>query len=172
MGGAGLNVLLNGTSSYQDDRLVSHQYFPALGIQPQWGRGFSAEEDGATAAPVVVLNERFVRQLGLEPAAMVGREIALGGRAHTIVGVLAAAHTRPSDPDIYRPLARDARGGGQNLSVLCRLAEGASAAGLNGELAGLLEEARRRRLADSTAHHCLQRHHSATSGSTEGFARS
>jgi putative ABC transport system permease protein len=151
VGGAGLNVLLNGSSSYRDDRLVSHQYFSALGIQPQWGRSFSAEEDGAAAAPIVVLNERFVRQLGLEPPAMVGRDIALGGHTHTIVGVLSAAQVRPSDPDIYRPLARDARGGGQNLSVLCRLAEGASAAGLNGELAGLLEEARRQRLAGSTA---------------------
>ncbi len=94
VGGAGLNVLLNGTSSYQDDRLVSHQYFPALGIQPQWGRSFSPEEDGATAAPVVVLNERLVRALGLEPAAMVGRDIALGGRTHTIVGVLSAAQVR------------------------------------------------------------------------------
>ena len=140
-----MNVLLNGTSSYQDDRLVSHQYFDALGVQPQWGRGFSADEDGAVPAPVVVLNERFVRDQGLEPAAMVGRDIELGGRAHTIVGVLSAAHTRPSDADIYRPLGRDARGSGQNLSCVCRLAEGVVAGRTQrASSPGLLDEARRR----------------------------
>jgi predicted permease len=161
VGGAGLNVVLDGKSGYQDDRLVSSQYFDALGIQPQWGRGFLPEEDAAVAAPVVVLSERFVRGFGLEPPAVVGREIALGGRTHTIVGVLSAAHTRPSDPDIYRPLARDARGGGQNLNVLCRLGEGASLAALNAELSGLLEEARRERLATSnttTAYGAIARH--------------
>src|SRR5262245_22512588 len=59
VGGAGLNVSLNGTSSYQDDELVSHEYLSALGIQPQWGRAFTADEDAPTPAPVVMLNERF-----------------------------------------------------------------------------------------------------------------
>ena len=74
-GGPGLNVLINGRSSYQDDRLVSHQYFEVIGVQPQWGRGFTAEEDAPKPAPVVVLNERFVRRMNLEPAALVGSDI-------------------------------------------------------------------------------------------------
>lgn len=146
-GGSGLNVVLNGVSSYEDDRLVSHQYFDAVGVPPLWGRGFTAAEDASTPAPVVVLSERFVRRQALDPAAIVGRDIELGGRAHTIVGVFPAAHERPSDPDIYRPLGRDARGGGQNLSLVCRRPPGTSAAALNAELAGLLEDARRERLA-------------------------
>jgi predicted permease len=146
VGGSGLNVRLNGVTSYQSDRLVSQHFFPALGIAPQWGRGFTAEDDTDVPAPVVVLNERFVRELGVDPGSLVGQDIELAGRMHTIIGILSAAHTRPSDADIFRPLGRDARGGGQNLTALCRLASGASAAALNAELGGLVEEGRRQKL--------------------------
>jgi len=144
--GSGLNVSLNGTASYQHDRLISHQYFDALGIRPAWGRGFTAEDDVPMPPPVVILNERFVREAGIDPASVVGNDIHLGGRAHTVMGVIAAAHTRPFDADIYRPLGADARGGGQNLEVLCRLSGSSSFVSLNSELGGLLEEARRERL--------------------------
>src|SRR5688572_22252611 len=55
VGGSGLNVALNGITSYQDDRLVSHHYFDVLGIAPRWGRGFTRDEDADVASPVVVL---------------------------------------------------------------------------------------------------------------------
>ena len=159
--GSGLNVELNGTTSYSEDRLVSHHYFTVLGVQPAWGRGFSAADDVATPLPVVVLNERFVRRMNLDPAAVVGRDIRLAGRSYTVIGVLAAQHTRPFDPDIYRPLGNDSRGGGQNLDVTCRLAAGATPAALNAELAGLTEDARRARLIgdrETVAYSAINRH--------------
>lgn len=145
--GSGLNVLVNGVSSYRDDRLVSHQYFEALGVQPQWGRGFTVQEDADVPAAVVVLSEAFVRELGMDPPAIVGRTIDIAGRNTTVVGVFAAASSLPSDPDIYRPLGRDPRGGGQNLTDVCRLAAGSSLVALNTELQSLLDEARRQNLA-------------------------
>jgi predicted permease len=147
VGGSGLNAVFQGMSSYRDDRLVSHQYFDALAIQPRWGRGFTRADDTDAPARVVVLNERFARELNLEPAAIVGQEIELAGLRHTITGVIAASHTLPSDPDVYRPLGRDPRGVGENLVAICRLEAGASVASLNAELQGLLEAARRERLA-------------------------
>ena len=148
VGGSGLNVSLDGRVSHQDDRLVSRGYFEALGVTPTWGRVFSLEEDVDTPPPVVILNERFVRRQGFDPAAIVGRQMDLGGRAHTIIGVLAERHTRPSDADIYRPLGNDRRGGGQNLEVLCRLTESSTVAALDAELAGLTDAAREARLAN------------------------
>jgi predicted permease len=159
--GPGLNVMLAGGSSYQEDRLVSHEYFDVIGAPPRWGRGFTADEDAPVPAPVVILNERFARRVNLDPAAVIGRDIELAGRPYTIVGVTAAAHTLPSDPDIYRPLGQDPRGGGQNLSVVCRLRADASLSALNQELRGLLEEGRRRNLfrAQSTvSYSALTRH--------------
>ena len=144
--GSGVNVSINGTTSYQQDALVSTEYFDALGVAATWGRTFTKQEDAATPSPVVVLNERFVRAQSLEPAALVGGAIELGGRRHTVVGVLAMQHTRPSDADIYKPLGRDPRGNGTNLSAICRLDAAASLAELNAELSALLDEAKRQRL--------------------------
>jgi predicted permease len=144
--GSGLNVALGDTVSYQDDRLVSHEYFDTLGIRPTWGRAFTVEEDAKVPAPVVILNERFVRQQKMDPAAAVGQQIQLGGATHSVIGVVAARHLRPFDADIYRPLGLDGRGGGQNLEVVCRLTGSANAVALNTELAGLVGEARTARL--------------------------
>jgi predicted permease len=159
--GSGVNVALSGITSYQQDVLVSANYFDALGVTPRWGRAFTREEDTATPAPVVVLNERFVRRAGLAPDAMVGATIVLGARPYTVVGVLAADHTRPLDADVYKPLGRDARGGGTNLSTVCRLQSGSSIDALNAELAALREEAQRQRLfnADSPLSYVAQSRH-------------
>lgn len=159
--GSGMNVTLDGVTSYQQDRLVSHQYFDAISIQPTWGRAFTAADDAPEPAPVVILNERFVRLQNRDPGAVVGQSIELGGRTHTVIGVISARHTRPSDPDIYRPLGRDARGGGTNLEMICRLPESATATTLNAELAGLLDEARRQRLFSeraTTGYSAMPRH--------------
>ena len=144
--GSGVNASLDGTTSYQQDVLVSAEYFEALGITARWGRTFTKQEDAAQPTPVVVLNERFVRAQSLDPTALVGSPIELGGRRHTVIGVLAMEHTRPSDADIFKPLGRDPRGNGANLSAICRLNGGVSAAALNTELAALLDEAKRQRL--------------------------
>ena len=148
--GSGLNVMMNGAVSHQQDLLVSRGYFDALGVQPTWGRAFTVEEDADMPPPVVILNERFLRRERIEPASIVGQEIQLGGSTYTVAGVMAAHHTRPFDPEIYRPLGADRRGGGQNLEVLCRLSESSSAATLDGELSNLTEEARRHRLIAET----------------------
>jgi predicted permease len=142
VGGSGMNVIIEGVASHEQDRLVSRDYFDVLGVRPTWGRAFTLDEDVAQPPPVVVLNERFLQRHGIAPDAIVGRPIQLGGQTYTVVGVLAARHTRPDDPEIYRPLGADRRGGGQNLEMLCRLAPGASAAALNTELSGLTEAAR------------------------------
>jgi predicted permease len=144
--GSGMNVVLEGTVSHQEDRLVSRGYFEALGIAPAWGRSFTVDEDADQPPPVVILNERFLQRQRLDPAAIVGREIQLAGRGHTVVGVLAARHTRPSDAAIYRPLGADPRGGGQNLQVVCRLTAGGTAVSLETELAALTDAARQNRL--------------------------
>ena len=80
-----------------------------------------------------------------------------------MVGVVAAADSLPSDPDIYRPLGRDPRGMGQNLSNVCRLVSGASLVALTTELQGLLDEARRQKLASertTVPYSALTRHES------------
>jgi predicted permease len=67
---------------------VSQNFFPVLGVQPQRGRNFLAEEDRSGGAPVVLISAGlWQRQFNRAPDA-VGRTLALNNIPHTIVGIL------------------------------------------------------------------------------------
>jgi len=56
-----------------------------LGVSPVLGRPFAADDVGR---PVAILSHAFWRgKLGADPN-VIGREIVLGGRSHTVIGVL------------------------------------------------------------------------------------
>jgi len=79
-----------------DVRLVTPRYFAALGIPLRMGRVFT-DQDGATTAPVVVIDENLARQYwpGENP---IGRRMRNGGPRDpwaTIIGVV--GHVRHSD---------------------------------------------------------------------------
>ncbi|HZR26544.1 MAG TPA: ABC transporter permease [Vicinamibacterales bacterium] len=70
---------------------VTWNYFNVLGVTPEAGRVFRADEDVENAAPVAIVTDSFVqRKFGGNPAALVGRSVTIEGRATTIVGVLPA----------------------------------------------------------------------------------
>ena len=67
---------------------VTYSMFETLGIDMPLGRGFTADEDTAGAEAVVVISDRFWKEhLGQDPEVL-GRTLSLGGREHTIIGVL------------------------------------------------------------------------------------
>jgi predicted permease len=68
--------------------LVEHTYFNLLGVAPQLGRTFTADETHAPGSePLAVLGYGFwVSRFGGDPS-VVGRAIGLNGVPHTIVGV-------------------------------------------------------------------------------------
>ncbi|HEU4994916.1 MAG TPA: ADOP family duplicated permease [Gemmatimonadaceae bacterium] len=68
--------------------LVNGDYFPMLGLRAQMGRLLGATDDVADGAhPVVVLSDNYWRgAFGGDPG-VVGKDMRLGGRAYTIVGV-------------------------------------------------------------------------------------
>ncbi|HKG92464.1 MAG TPA: ABC transporter permease, partial [Gemmatimonadaceae bacterium] len=67
-------------------RVVSPRYFETLGIPLLGGRTFTATEDSA-AGGVVVINRALARE-GFGDRDPVGREITVGGRPMTVVGVV------------------------------------------------------------------------------------
>jgi macrolide transport system ATP-binding/permease protein len=73
---------------------VSGNYFDVLGIQPQKGRAFSADEDLVPARnPVVVISHAlWQRQFDADPD-LVGRTVAINGQALTVVGIAPAQYT-------------------------------------------------------------------------------
>jgi len=89
--------------------LVSANFFSILGIEPALGRGFLRDEDqGTTAAPVVVLSHAMWQQrLGSDPA-IVGKSLTLNGNSYTVVGVAPAAFNGlivGFSPDVWTPMS-------------------------------------------------------------------
>ncbi len=82
----------NLTGSGEPERLraemVSADFFPILAVKPVLGRLFSAQDDHAGAAPVVLLSEGlWRRRFGASPQ-IIGQAISLNGVAYTVVGII------------------------------------------------------------------------------------
>jgi putative ABC transport system permease protein len=69
--------------------IITDEYLATLGINPMFGRGFTADEaNRAGATPVVLLGHGlWTRRYGGDRS-ILGRHIQLGGVTHTVVGVL------------------------------------------------------------------------------------
>ena len=77
-----------------------------LGVQPMFGREFSADEDRRGGPAAVILSHEFWRgTMGGDPSA-VGRSITLRGAPHTVVGIMPP---RRADRRDGRPLDAAAR---------------------------------------------------------------
>ena len=68
--------------------VVSGSFFPVMGLQPIRGRLIDATDDGASAASVTVLTHRFWTESLNGDETLLGKQIKLGDRASTIIGVL------------------------------------------------------------------------------------
>jgi len=119
-------------------QLVSGNYFDLLEVRPVVGRGFLPDEDTSpNGHPVAVLNHKFWRKLGADPA-IIGSTITLNGKAFTVVGVAPATFTGVDvgvAPDMWVPMAMHGwvRPGGEEwfesrralmLSIIGRLKPG------------------------------------------------
>ncbi len=86
---------------------VSGNYFDVLGVRPEAGRFFRADEDQAAGgAAVAVASHRFWQeQFGGDPS-LVGRTVTLNNQVVTIVGIAPGAFTGTMvlRPDVWVPL--------------------------------------------------------------------
>ena len=118
---------------------VSANFFPTLGIQPQFGRNFLEEEDRPGGGDVAIItyplwSQRFNRDPGIA-----GKSIYLDGSPCTVIGVLPASFRPPttdggnlvsvaSDTRVFRPAAIDLNDIGMvgefNDAVIARLKPG------------------------------------------------
>ena len=108
-----------------------------LGVSPARGRTFDPDEMGR---PVVIVSHAFWRgKLAADPDVL-GRQIVLGNRPHTIVGVLPERFVFGLNTcELWRPLpfaAAQAARTGYRVRVMARLARGSSAA----DVAAALDE--------------------------------
>src|ERR671910_478726 len=80
--------------------VVSGSFFPVMGLQPIRGRLIDATDDGASAASVTVLTHRFWTESLNGDETLLGKQIKLGDRASTIIGVLEPSVPYPAETEL------------------------------------------------------------------------
>jgi putative ABC transport system permease protein len=132
---------------------VTPNFFSMLGVRPELGRAFFAEEGRPEGHPVVVLSNTLWRTRFNSNPSIVGTTISLDGVPHTVIGVLPAGVQFPfvGKADLWTPRyfeltlmsAERIRKGVGYLNFAARLAPGATLAQANSELAVLDQQYRR-----------------------------
>jgi putative ABC transport system permease protein len=111
-----------------------------LGVPPQRGRWFSAEEDSPGAPSTVLLGGGYwQRKYGADPA-IVGRHIVINGRPHHVVGIM-PADFRFREADVLLPLRLDPARPipGFRLNGIARMKPGVALTAANADVARMLE---------------------------------
>jgi predicted permease len=109
IGGTGigrLSVDFQGRAALADGDACTGNFFAVLGIAPQYGRLFSAGDDRADAAVVVLADSYWRSRFGADPA-IVGGAVTIDRMPFTVVGIAPrdfAGLSVGSGPDIWVPL--------------------------------------------------------------------
>jgi len=112
-----------------DGQRVSASLFSLLGVEPQLGRAFRAEEDQPGGNHVVIISHGlWQRRFGSDPG-IVGKPINLNGESFTVVGVMPRTFQFPTRRDqLWVPIAFNAKEAGERgnhyLEVIARMKPG------------------------------------------------
>jgi len=125
---------------------VTCGFFPLLGVTPELGRSFTAEECGRdSGSTTAILTDRLWReQFGADPS-VIGRVVTVSDKSVQIIGVLPASFdfssvfTPGTAADLFVPYPLSERNNrdGNTLAVVGRLRPGVSIAQANVELKAL-----------------------------------
>jgi putative ABC transport system permease protein len=92
-----------------DGQVVSWDLFPTLGIQPELGRGFIADEEKVGTRVIVISHALWKSQFASDKS-VVGRAVMLSGDLYTVIGVMPSSFrfpvTQPQN-DFWTTLAMD-----------------------------------------------------------------
>jgi putative ABC transport system permease protein len=151
-------------------RMVNWNFFHLLGVQPQLGRLFVAEDDRYGAARTALLSHGLWQEKFAAEAGIIGKKVSLDGDPYEVIGVLPPGFEYFRADDVYVPLGLVAglktgfyagfmdRGIQYGLNVLARLKPGVTLQQADQEMAAIsaqLEreypEANRGRIAQAEA---------------------
>jgi putative ABC transport system permease protein len=137
----------DGAPEHLQGARVSPSLFALLGVRPQRGRLFTAEEDrpGAPFA-AVVSDGLWHRRFGADPD-LIGKTFNLNGAPFTVVGILPPGFQFPDGADVWASIQIDPAKPlpWHDLDVVARLKPGVSLERAQAELAGLSAQLARER---------------------------
>ncbi|PYQ50185.1 MAG: hypothetical protein DMF78_16400 [Acidobacteria bacterium] len=109
---------------------VSPRFFETLGVVPQAGRGFLAEEGRLGEDHRIVLGHDLWQRAFGGDAQIVGRTVTVDGAPHVVVGIAPRGFHFPHGSEVWAPLVLPAIGAAlrdrHGLAVIARLAAGRS----------------------------------------------
>jgi len=137
-------------------RTINWNFFHLLGVQPQLGRLFDAEDDRYGAARTALLSDGLWKaQFGADPG-VIGRKLMLDGAPYEAIGVLPPGFEYFRADDVYAPIGLflkpdglAQRGVSMGLYALARLKPGVTLQQANNELAGIAAQLEREYPADN-----------------------
>jgi putative ABC transport system permease protein len=148
-----------------DAEIVSWDLLPTLGVQPELGRGFTADEEKQGTRVILISHALWVSQFGSDRS-VIGRSVHLSGDLYTIVGVLPPSFrfplTRPTnsvwttlaaddDPNDPHPMVKNR--GAHFLNVIGRLRPGKTVEQADQDLKLIAENLAKQYPASNTQHH-------------------
>jgi predicted permease len=80
--------------------VVGGTYFNVMGLRPVLGRLLDARDDGPNAAGAVVLTYHFWNTVLKSDPSVIGKDVRLGTRSATVVGVLEPSVPYPADTEL------------------------------------------------------------------------
>lgn len=80
--------------------VVDGHFFEVMGLRPVLGRAIATTDDGPSAAGVAMLTHRFWMTTYKGDPAVLGKEVRLGTRTATIIGVLEPSVPYPADTEV------------------------------------------------------------------------
>ena len=83
---------------------VTADFFSVLGVQPALGRAFASSDDNPAAAPVVILHHALWKNRFHSDSSIIGKDVALSGKAYAVIGVMPAGFDFPAGADLWTPL--------------------------------------------------------------------
>ena len=148
--GAASGRSLSITEGEEPERLngdaVTANLFPMLGVRPQIGRLFRADEDKPDAPGVIILSDEVWHRRYAADTAVLGRVISVNNSPYTVIGVMPPRLKFPENADLWIPLAPI--GSTENrewrtTEAYGRLAPGMTAAQADREIAAIAERVKR-----------------------------
>lgn len=122
---------------------VSANLFETIGVQPQLGRGFVAEEEEPGKDQEIVLGHALWEQRYASDPLILGKNIKVDGKSYTVVGVMGKGFDFPLPAEAWLPLAIDVkeRQSRDNrwLMVLGRLKPGVSFSEASAEMQAIAQ---------------------------------
>jgi putative ABC transport system permease protein len=86
--------------------IVTANFFKVIGLQPQLGRVFTAEEDRVGGPLLAVISDRLWERIFTRDPKVLGRVLNFGNQPYTIVGVMPPEMFSPRTVEVWFPLMR------------------------------------------------------------------